>query len=446
MMKAQIKFTYEAIWKVAYPILISMLMQQLIGITDVIYMGRLSEIALGASALGSTYFFTIFMVSFGFSIGAQIIMARRNGENDHAKIGEVFYQGCVFLATASIIFIALSQILSPLLLENIIENKETLVATVEYTNWRMPGLVCASLMMMGRAFFVAITSTYVLTIVSILMVLSNICLNYILIFGKFSFPAMGIAGAALASDLAEVIAVVVYVVYFLTRIDLKKYGLTKFVFSNFKLLKSILSVSVWTMLQQFISVSTWFLFFVAIEHLSERALAVSNLLRSLSSFPYVVINAMAAVMSSATSNLIGAGKSHEVLPVAARIMKLCTIIVIPLLIGMAVFIHPLLYIYTDNQSLISASVPAGMVMLTAFLPLIPAWILFNAVSGTGNTRYAMNIELIAMVAYVLHISLVIFTFKMSLPICWTADWVYNLVILFASYHYMHSLKWQNRKI
>lgn len=445
-MKTPIQFTYPAIWKMAYPILISMLMQQLVGITDVIYMGRLSETALGASALGSTYFFTVFMVSFGFSIGAQIIMARRNGENAHAKIGEVFYQGCAFLTAASAAFILFSQFFSPFLLEKIIENKNTYAATVEYTNWRMPGLICASLMMMGRAFFVAITSTYVLTVVSILMVLSNICLNYILIFGKYGFPAMGIAGAALASDLAEIIAVSVYVTYFLYKIDLKKYGLTKFVFANFKLLKSILSVSIWTMLQQFISVSTWFLFFVAIEHLSERALAVSNLLRSLSSFPYVVINAMAAVMSSATSNLIGAGQSREVLPVAARIMKLCTVLVIPLLIGMALFIRPLLHIYTDNSALIADSVPAGMVMLTSFLPLIPAWILFNAVSGTGNTRYAMNIELVAMVAYVFHISLVIFTLKMPLPVCWTADWVYNLVILYASYRYMHSLKWQNRRI
>lgn len=445
-MKTQIEFNYAAIWKMAYPILISMLMQQLVGITDVIYMGRLSETALGASALGSTYFFTIFMVSFGFSIGAQIIMARRNGEGQYAKIGEVFYQGCAFLVLFSIAFIGLSYWMTPILLDEIIENANTRQATLQYINWRIWGLVCASLMMMGRAFFVAVTKTYVLSVISILMVLSNICLNYIFIFGKFGFPAMGIAGAALASDLAEIIAVSFYFVYFLTRVELKKYGFYHFVYKNLQLLKSILSVSVWTMLQQFISVSTWFLFFVAIEHLSERALAVSNLLRSLSSFPYVVVNAMAAVISSITSNLIGAGLCQNVIPACKKVIRLCAVIVVPLLIVMVIFIKPLLLIYTDQKDLIEDSIPAAMVMLSATLPLIPAWILFNAVSGTGNTRYAMMIELMAMVAYVLQIYVVILTYKMPLPVCWTADWVYNLVILAVSYRYMYSLKWKNRTV
>lgn len=445
-MTKYVSLSYANIWKMAYPILISMLMQQLVGITDVIYMGRLGETALGASALGSTYFFTIFMVSFGFSIGAQIIMARRNGERQYAKIGEVFYQGCGFLLFFSVAFIAVSYSFSPWLLDNIIENKETGKVTVEYVNWRIWGLACASLMMMARAFFVAITTTYVLTIVSILMVVSNICLNYILIFGKFGLPAMGIAGAAFASDLAEIIAVVVYIIYFLYKIDLKKYGMRRLFFSDFKLLKSILSVSVWTMLQQFVSVSTWFLFFVAIEHLSERALAVSNLLRSLSSFPFVVINAMAAVISSVTSNLIGSGQSDRVLPACSKVIKLCLAILVPILVLLAVFMRQILLIYTDNQNLIEASIPAGMVMLLSFIPLVWAWVWFNAVSGTGNTRFAMSIELMAMVAYVLHIYFVILVFKMPLPVCWTADWVYNVVVLFISWRYMYSLKWQGRSV
>ena len=54
------RFDYKNIWTMSYPILISTLMQQLIGITDIVFLGRLGEIELGASALGSTYFFTIF--------------------------------------------------------------------------------------------------------------------------------------------------------------------------------------------------------------------------------------------------------------------------------------------------------------------------------------------------------------------------------------------------
>lgn len=440
------QFDYRYIWKMSYPILISMLMQQLIGITDVIYLGRLSETDLGASALGSTYFFTVFMIAFGFSMGAQIIMARRNGEGEFWRIGEVLYQGCSFLIAASLGVILLSKWFSPLLLSALIENKAIYAATLEYVEWRIWGLLSTSLIVMARAFFVSITKTFVLTIVSFVMVLANIVLNYILIFGKFGFPEMGIAGAAVASVIAELIAIAVYIFYFLLNINLERYGLKVFVYRNFKLLWSILQVSVWTMLQQFVSISTWFLFFVAIEHLGERELAISNIVRSLSSFPYVVVNALAATVSSITSNLIGQHQEASVLDTCRRVMVLCAAIALPLLLIMAVFSYPLLRVYTDNLNLVKSSYLSYIVMLTAFIPLIPAWILFNAVSGTGNTRYAMFIEFAAMVGYVIHIVVVTISLKARLPICWTADWVYNLIILVLSYKYMYSGKWRGKQI
>lgn len=440
------RFSYRDIWKMSYPILLSMLMQQLVGITDIIYLGRLSEVDLGASALGSTYFFTVFMVAFGFSVGAQIIMARRNGEQQYRQIGEVFYQGCAFLIVTAALIVILSYFLTPHLLNVLIDNAAIREATRQYIDWRMLGLFAASILVMGRAFFVAVTSTFVLTLISLVMVLANVILNYILIFGKFGMPALGIAGAAIASDTAELIAIAVAVIYFIIKVDTKKFGLNRFIYKNFRLLKSILDVSVWTMLQQFVSVSTWFLFFVAIEHLGERELAVSNLLRSLSSFPFVVVNAMAAAISSMTSNLIGQGDKDEVWPACMRGMKLCSLVILPMLIIMAIFPEVLLRLYTDNIQLIKASLAPYNIMLLSFVTFVPAWILFNAVSGTGNTKYAMVIEFAAMLVYVLHITVVILYFKMPLSVCWTADWVYNIVVLALSYKYMASRKWYDKVV
>ena len=54
-------------------------MEQLIGMTDTAFLGRVGEIELGASAIAGVYYLAIFMMAFGFSIGAQILIARRNG-------------------------------------------------------------------------------------------------------------------------------------------------------------------------------------------------------------------------------------------------------------------------------------------------------------------------------------------------------------------------------
>ena len=107
------KYTYKQIWTITYPILISLIMEQLIGMTDTAFLGRVGEIELGASAIAGVYYLAIFMLAFGFSIGAQILIARRNGEGNYKEIGPIFYQGIYFLLAVAAILFTLSIVFSP---------------------------------------------------------------------------------------------------------------------------------------------------------------------------------------------------------------------------------------------------------------------------------------------------------------------------------------------
>lgn len=440
------QITYRNIFKITYPILISMLMEQLIGITDVIYMGRLGAVALGASALGSTYFMAVFMVAFGFTIGAQIVMARRNGEGEFAKIGPVFYESNIFLFSFSAFCIVLSKFFSPFFLKLFIDDPAVYEATLSYIDWRMWGLFGISLMMMSRAFFVSIAQTKILTGVSVFMVLTNIVLNYFFIFGAWKFPEMGISGAALASNISELVACVIFGAYYFKKINLKKYALNKPVLFDFKVFVSVLKVSVWSMLQHFITFATWFMFFIAIEHLGTEQLAVANILKSVAAFPFVVIHALATTAGTLVSNLIGENKSEMVLKTTSQVVKLCVWVVLPLLLLMALFYAPLLRIYTSDKTLLNLSILPYFVMLGSFLPMIFCWIWFNVSSGTGNTKYSVVIETFATAFYALFIVIFILQLKVPLFLCFFADWVYNLVVLVLSYNYLHSGKWKNKNI
>ena len=119
---------------------------------------------------------------------------------------------------------------------------------------------------MFRAFFVGTTQTKTLTLNSVVMVLSNVVFNYILIFGKFGAPQLGIAGAAIGSSLAEMVSVIFFVIYTWKRIDCKKYALNHLPGFRPEMLKRSLNVSFWTMIQNFFSLSTWFMFFLFVEH------------------------------------------------------------------------------------------------------------------------------------------------------------------------------------
>ena len=109
-------YKYREIWHIAYPILISLVMQTIINITDTAYMGRVGEVELGATALASVYYMAIFMAVFGFSIGAQVLIGRRNGEGRYDRIGGLVLQGGSFLLGIAALLILPSLGLSPLLL------------------------------------------------------------------------------------------------------------------------------------------------------------------------------------------------------------------------------------------------------------------------------------------------------------------------------------------
>ena len=176
----QTAYTNKEIWKIAYPCLISLVMEQLIGMTDTAFLGRVGEVELGASAIASVYYLIIFMMGFGFSAGAQIIMARRNGEENYREIGSIFYHGVYFLLGCAVVFFAFSKLFSPMLMESIIDDPDICAAAESYIDWRIFGFFFSFVAAMFRAFYIGTTQTKTLTLNSVVMVLSNVVFNYIL--------------------------------------------------------------------------------------------------------------------------------------------------------------------------------------------------------------------------------------------------------------------------
>lgn len=440
------KYTNREIWKVTYPILISLLMEQLIGTTDTAFMGRVGEVELGASAIAGVYYLAIFMLGFGFSIGSQILIARRNGEGNFRKIGSIFYQGIYFLLAMALVMFTLSQLFSPWILSHVVASPRVCEAAVSYINWRVFGFFFSFVAIMFRAFFVGTTQTKTLTLNSIVMVTSNVLFNYILVFGKLGFPALGIAGAAIGSSLAELVSMLFFIVYTVRRVDCTKYGLNQLVTFRWEELKRIMGVSLWTMIQNAVSISTWFLFFIFIEHLGERSLAITNIVRNVSSVPFMTITAFASTCSALVSNLLGAGEARYVMPTIRQHVRLCTCIVWPVILLIACLPTYVLRIYTDMPDLVDAAVPTLWVLCSSYLFQCAGFIFFQSVSGTGDTRAAFLLEMIALTCYLIFIVLIILLLKMDVAVCWFSEHVYAGAIGLLSYIYLKKGSWQRKRI
>ena len=439
-------YSYSQIWRIAYPILISMLMEQLVGMTDAAFLGRVGEIELGASALGGIFYIAVFMLGLGFSIGAQILIGRRNGEGNYLSIGNIFYHSVAFLLiTATVLFI-LARLFAPMILNAIIASPAVATAANDYLHWRVPGFFFAFVTVMFRAFYVGTTNTRTLTLNSMTMVLCNVIFNYVLIFGKLGLPAFGIAGAAMGSTLAEGVSLLFFIIYTRLRIDYRKYGLHQLPHFRLNLLGNILGMSLWTMLQNFLSLATWCLFFLSVEHLGERDLAVTNIIRNISSFSFMTVIALASTASTLVSNLMGQREVEAVPGMLRRTVFMGYVILTPLLLFELLFPETVLGIFTNETALIDAGRAPLYVLVSSYLITIPGQIYFHAVSGTGNTRTALAFELAALAIYTIFVVVVIFHLKAPLYVCWLSEHIYAVFAFLFTWQYMRRGNWRNKQI
>ncbi|GBU07675.1 MATE family efflux transporter [Bacteroidales bacterium] len=444
-MQTQVQ-SYSGIWKVAYPIFLTLLVQNMIQVVATAFLGRVGEVELGASALAGIYYIVIFMLAFGFSTGSQILIGRRNGEGQYGKIGEIVVNGVLFLLSMALVLFLFTRFFSEPILSRLLSSEPVLEAALKYLDWRMYGLFFSSINVMFRAFYIGITRTKVLTVNALLMASVNIFLDYALIFGEFGCPEMGIAGAAIAAIASEFVSVLFFVGYTFYAVDFEKYGFRGITLTSFKVITNILSISLSLMFQYFLSLGTWFFFFLAIEHLGEKPLAISNIIRSLYMIVAIPIFSLSATANTLVSNAIGAGKQDEVLPLVWKISRLALFISMLFIVVILSFPEYVLSVYTDNTSLIKDSIPSLIVVMSVMPIIALRNVFFSSVSGTGNTKIALYIEIITLLIYVFYMWLVIRKLQFPLHWCWTSEHVSGGLIFILSFVYLRSNKWRDKKI
>lgn len=413
---------------------------------DTAFLGRVGEVELGASAIGGLFYFSLFMLGFGFGTGSQILMARRNGEQNYKDVGRIFDHTMYIFLAISVILIIFNVYISTWLLKFFISSDAIYEASVSYLNIRMLGIMFALSNVAFRAFFVGITKTKLLSYGAAIMAVMNIILDYVLIFGHYGFPEMGIAGAALASLISEAAATLFYIIATITNRENRKYEIFRLPKFDKSILIKSWNISVFIMIQNFISVAGWFLFFLFIEHTGERPLAISNIIRSLYMTLMIHVWALSSSVNTLVSNAIGAGRSDFVLPIIQKVNKFSMLITLGVILVSVSIPELLIRIYTDDKALIEGSLPAMYVVIGAVLPLALSANWFNGVSGTARTNVALWIELVCIAIYLAYVWLMTFRLDASLPIIWTSEYIYSIPLGAMSYLYLKYGKWQNKII
>jgi putative MATE family efflux protein len=436
------KIDHKSILTIAYPIILGSIAQNIISVTDTAFLGHLSETALGAAAIATIFYFAIVMFVWGFGLGTQIVIARRVGEQNFKLVGKTFIHSFYFLMFVGTLLFGFMVIQSPSLLKWMVSSDAIFQASNDYISVRAWGILFACINLLFRAFYIGIAKTKVISWSTAFMAIINVFFDYALIFGKFGLPEMGIKGAALASVIAEFTAMIFFIIHTLKKVPLAHYDLFRFCKIDWPLFNRLIKVSFPIMIQNFLALSCWFVFFIMVERMGEHELAISNIIRSIYVLLMVPVWAFGSAVNTLVSQVIGEGFPEKVMLIIWRTTQLSFLSVLAL-VGISIFIPDLIIsIYTDNVLLIEHTRPVVYVVFGSSLLFPIAITLFHGISGTGRTLHAMLLEIVVLFFYLGSVYLLTQVFKVSIAQVWTSEYFYALFLGTASFLYLKYGKWR----
>jgi O-antigen/teichoic acid export membrane protein len=105
-----------------------------------------------------------------------------------------------------------------------------------------------------------------------------------------------------------------------------------------------------------------------------------------------------------------------------------------------------LTIYGQDEAFVQYAIPVLRVVSVALVIMSVSTVWLNAVTGTGNTRVNLGIELVAVVAYTVYVWMVLHVLRLPIGWGWASEWLYWMVMLSLSFAYIRSNKWKNKVI
>lgn len=399
------KADYRTNLKLATPIMIGQLGQVIVNIADNVMVGALGAEALAAVALSIAVFAVFLIFGMGISFALPPVVAESDGRGDDSSISRFFKHSLVINTVYAIIAISVLELGLPLLY-HIGQTPEVVDLAIPYLRLSAYSILPFMLFQSLRTFADGKSETMPSMIAMIIGNLLNILLNYILIFGKWGAPELGVYGAALASLISRVVMLIVLVLLIRYWKDLWQYirsaNYRKYEWSTFK---RLLHLGVPTSLQMLFEIIAFSGSTIIMGAISPQAQAAHQIALNLVTVSYVVCLGLALAATIRVGNQLGKGDIPALRNAGySAIVQAVVFMTISGVFFMSMrYLLPTLYI--DDPSVINLS--AGLLILAAIfqIPDGVQAISIGALRGLQDIKYP---TLVTFIAYII----------LGLPIAW----------------------------
>ena len=353
------EFSYN--WRLAAPVIMGMLGHTFVGLIDNIMVGQLGVAELAAVSLGNSFFFVAMSIGIGFSTAITPLVAEADSENNFARGKSAFKHGFVLCSLMAIVLFALMLLAKPLMYM-MDQPQEVVVLALPYLDIIAISLVPLIIFQALKQFSDGMSLTKFPMYATVTANVINVFFNYVLIFGVWGFPKMGVVGAGIGTLIARFVMIIL-MWYFLNRLDKTKAYIKdlKLFVLEYSMLKKINSLGLPSALQMFFEVG---LFTAAIwlsGTLGKNPQAANQIALNLSSMTFMIATGLSVTAMIRVGNQKGLKRPVELRRIATSIfiMGLALAILFALIFLIFNNVLPTFYLdlndlthFADNQNVV----------------------------------------------------------------------------------------------
>jgi len=366
------EFSYN--WKLAAPVMLGMLGHTFVSFVDNIMVGQLGTAELAAVSLGNSFMFIAMSIGIGFSTAITPLTAEADSAENTTKAKAVFKNGlmlCLFLG----FFLFLSVYLSkPLLSSKIFgQPKEVVALALPYLDLVAFSLIPLIVFQAFKQFSDGLSLTKYPMYATLIANIVNVLLNYVLIFGYFGFPKLGIVGAAYGTLLSRFI-MVGYIWFLLWKKEKSKAFVTnlKFFILDKLMIRKIIGLGFPSAMQMFFEVAIFTAAIWLSGLLGKNPQAANQIALNLSSMTFMVAMGLSVASMIRVGNQKGLENYKELRRIAFSIFLLAVILASVFALSFLLFRHALPKIYVDFDDAVNYTDNLKVVTIAAQLLLAAA--------------------------------------------------------------------------
>lgn len=239
-MKREDLVFYKKLWIIGFPIALQNFMQSSLNMIDVFMVGKLGESAISSVGIANQLFFLLILIMFGINSGASVFTAQYWGKKDIINIKRTAGIAIIFTLFFSLLLSITALFFSEEFMKIFIgeNDKEVIKLGAGYLKITGAGYIFSAMSFSIAMLLRSIGKTKLPMYTSFFSLLINVVFNYLLIFGKYGFPEMGVNGSAVATTVARTFEFVI-IIYFIYNFKYEIAGkLSEYLNFDFNFLKN----------------------------------------------------------------------------------------------------------------------------------------------------------------------------------------------------------------